>query len=106
MIKQKVKNFFNNQKDENEKTLEGIKAKLYDVSNKNIAEVTTDSNGKYIFKDIEDGEYIILFEYNTEEYEPTIYLAEGVPTTENSKVVLKKININGGVLTPLLIYIK
>ena len=85
----------NGQKDNNEKVLEGIKATIYNVSNQKIAEVTTDAGGKYTFKDINKGSYIILFEYDTEEYEPTIYLAEGVHTSQNSKVVLKKTNING-----------
>ena len=36
-----------------------------------------------------------MFEYDTEEYEPTTYMLEGVDTTKNSKVILNKINING-----------
>ena len=90
-------------KDENEKSLEGIKVSLYDItikdylkdSNGNNIETKTDAKGKYTFNNIEKGSYIVIFEYDTNEYEPTTYLAQGVNTKQNSKVVLKKINING-----------
>ena len=93
----------NGQKEDDEIILEGIKAKLYDVSSKNYLkdnngktiETRTDAKGSYTFENLEKGEYIVIFEYDIEEYEPTIYLAEGVDTTKNSKVVIKKVNING-----------
>ena len=97
----------NGKKDSNESTLSGIVVKIYDVSTKNylvddqgnIVQVATDANGKYTFSKIHDGEYILVYQYDTEKYEPTIYLAEGVDTTVNSKVVLKNININGQEIT-------
>lgn len=97
----------NGQKDENEEMLSGIKVKIYNVatktyltdSNGNVIETTTDNQGKYEFDNIEKGSYILIFEYDTEEYEPTTYMAEGVGTTRNSKVILNKININGQEMT-------
>jgi len=97
----------NGKKDSNENILSGIKVKIYNVSTKNyltddsgkIVEAITDDNGKYTFNKIHDGQYILVYEYDKEKYEPTIYLAEGVDTTENSKVVLKNININGQEIT-------
>lgn len=91
------------QKDSNEKVLSGIRVRLYTVSTQNylkdvdgnIIEVTTDTDGKYIFDNIEKGSYIVLFEYDKEKYEPTVYMAENVDTTKNSKAITKKINING-----------
>ena len=36
-----------------------------------------------------------MFEYDKEEYEPTTYMATGVESSKNSKVVLNNITING-----------
>jgi len=93
----------NGQKDDEETALDGVNVKIYDVSKKdylkdengNVIQTTTDSSGKYKFENIEKGSYIVIFEYDIKEYEPTTYMAEGVDTTKSSKVVLKKINING-----------
>ena len=86
----------NGQKEDTETLLSGIKAKLYDIATKKIiAEATTNENGKYEFSNVENGKYIIIFEYDTEEYEPTIYMAEGIDTAENSKAILNNINIEG-----------
>ena len=86
----------NGQKDDEEALLSGIRVKLYDITTREyIAETITDENGKYEFSNIEKGSYILVFEYNEDEYEPTIYMAEGVDSTKNSKAVLNNINING-----------
>lgn len=97
----------NGQKDAGESTFAGIKVKIYNVltnnyvvdANGNIVQQVTDNNGKYEFSNIEKGSYILIFEYDTEKYLPTIYMAEGVDTTVNSKVVLKTININNQDIT-------
>lgn len=86
------------QKDSRENGMAGVKVRLYDDSIKsylkdekgNIIEKTTDSEGKYTFNNIKKGKYIVLFNYNMEEYEPTKYIFDG-----DSKVVLKKIEIEG-----------
>lgn len=86
----------NGQKDNDEIVLPGIKVKLYNVATDSyLTETRTDANGNYTFSNIEKGLYILVFEYDKEEYEPTTYLASGVDTSKNSKVVLKKITING-----------
>ena len=93
----------NGAKDNNEKLLSGIKVRLYNVStndyqreeNGTIIETTTNENGEYTFTKIPNGQYIVLFEYNTNEYEPTYYLKDGVDDSINSKVVFKNITING-----------
>lgn len=86
------------QKDSREKGISGVRVRLYADSTKSylkdengkIVEMTTDDNGKYTFNNIESGKYIVLFQYDMEEYELTKYLADG-----DSKVVLKKIEIEG-----------
>lgn len=85
-------------RDSREKGMSGVKVRLYADSTKsylkdsngNIVEKKTDEDGKYIFNNIENGKYIVLFQYDMEEYEPTKYLNDG-----DSKVVLKKVEIEG-----------
>lgn len=85
-------------KDSREKGISGVKVRLYADSTKsylkdekgNIIENKTDAEGKYTFNNIEKGKYIVLFQYDMEEYEPTKYLNDG-----DSKVVLKKVEIEG-----------
>lgn len=93
----------NGQKDSGEKLLQGIKAKLFDIKTNTIAkdktgnnaETTTNDKGEYAFTKINKGEYIVLFEYDTTEYELTTYMKDGVQESQNSNVVLKTINLNG-----------
>ena len=86
----------NGQKDNEETLLSGIKIKVYDITTKKyLTETTTNDSGEYKFENIEKGKYILVFEYDTEQYEPTIYMAEGVDTTKNSKAVLNNITIDG-----------
>lgn len=93
----------NGAKDHDEDTLSDIKVKIYDVSTNDylknadgeIIETTTDENGEYSFTKIPNGEYIILFEYDINEYETTYYMKDGVDDSINSKVVQKNVTING-----------
>lgn len=90
-------------KDANDKVLENIKVILYDVSTNSIAknkdgknaETVTNSEGQYTFTRINEGSYLVLFEYDTTQYELTTYMAEGVSESQNSNVILKTINMNG-----------
>ena len=85
-------------KDSAEKGMSGIKVRLYSDLTENyvkdengkIIEAITDENGKYTFNNVANGKYIVLFQYDMEEYEVTKYLNDG-----DSKVVLKTIKING-----------
>ena len=93
----------NGEKDSDEKLLQGINVKLFDVSTNSIAknkdgelaETTTDSNGEYIFTRMNEGEYIVMFEFDTTKYELTTYMKEGVSNSKSSNAVLKSINIDG-----------
>ena len=93
----------NGAKDNEEQALKDIKVRLYNVStndyqkddNGAIIETTTNENGEYAFTKIPEGQYIVLFEYDTNEYEPTYYRKDGVDDSINSKVVLKDITIDG-----------
>lgn len=93
----------NGEKDTNDTVLRGIKVKLYDLSTKSYAkdkdgkiiEVTTDENGKYDITNLKKGQYIVLFEYDAENYEITTYKKLGVSEANNSNVVLNNIEIDG-----------
>ena len=93
----------NGQKDIDEKLLPEIKVRLFDTKTNSIAkdidgnnlEVTTNDKGEYIFSKIKAGTYIVLFEFDTTEYELTDYMKAGVPESQNSNVVLKAITIDG-----------
>ena len=93
----------NGAKDIDEAPLSGIKVRLYDVATNDylkeksgeIIETTTNENGEYAFTKIPNGQYIVLFEYDINEYEPTYYMKDGVDDSISSKVVLKNIAING-----------
>ena len=90
-------------RDSNEKALSGISVKLLDAkTNKittdkdgKIAETTTGEDGTYIFKRINEGEYIVIFDYDSINYEPTSYMQEGVSENLTSKVLAKTVTIDG-----------
>ena len=55
----------------------------------------TDKKGKYLFKNIPQGSYAVMFEFNTDEYTVTTYQKEGVDQTENSDAILSVVTIDG-----------
>ena len=93
----------NGERDSNDPTLSGITVRLYDVSTNNylkdsdgnIIEKTTDENGNYTFTEVPRGQYIVLFEYDMNQFELTTYEKPGVNESRNSNAVLKNINVNG-----------
>lgn len=84
------------QKDDGEQLLEGMTVKLLNVTtNKIVSETKTNASGEYSFVNVDSGEYLVLFEYDTNQYEPTIYKKEGVLESKNSNVVEKSVTIDG-----------
>lgn len=79
-------------KDEKEKLLKGILVKIKQINEDNVAEylkgedgkeitAITDNDGKYEFKELKAGKYIIEFEYNTKTYKLTpVTNKDSVPT--------------------------
>lgn len=90
-------------RDNNEELMSGIQVKLYNVTTKTLEKkenqtaqmVVTDAQGRYIFQDVENGEYWILFEYNTSAYALTAYQKGGVPDALNSDAISKEVSIDG-----------
>ena len=93
----------NGQKDAQETELEGVKVRLLDAktneyakdSNGNVIETTTNSEGFYSFSKVPQGEYLVVFEYNTTAYSATTFEKEGVVTENNSKAIEKDLTIDG-----------
>ena len=78
-----------------EKRLSNIKVNLIDnQTSKNIKTTETDSNGIYKFNDLNQGTYIVAFEYNTTLYNVTQYHKEGASDNENSDVIRKTLSNN------------
>lgn len=92
----------NGQKDTTEQLLSGIVVRLVSISNNETAKdtdgkeivATTDNNGFYSLNKVPNGEYIVVFEYDTSKYILTTYEKVGVSEENNSKVINKKITQN------------
>lgn len=93
----------NGQKDDKETLLSGIQVKLLDTKTNQIAKnsegkeivATTNENGFYSLTKVPQGEYIVIFEYDTSKYILTTYSKEGVAEQNVSKAVNKTITLNG-----------
>ena len=91
----------NGKKDDEETTLSNIRVKLLNVNTNqfvkdnegNILEATTNENGMYVLDNVATGEYIAIFEYDTNQYSLTTYKIEGVNEKENSDVRLNELLI-------------
>lgn len=93
----------NGEKDSDESTLSGITVKLYDIEKAQIAKdrlgnqllTQTDDKGEYTFSKVLDGKYLVLFDYEDDDYEPTSYKKEGVTESRNSNVIEGTVKIDG-----------
>ena len=89
---------------DDEQGMAGVRVTLLDVntnelvtnSNGNIKVVTTGSDGRYTLTGLQEGTYIVLFEYDTNAYSLTTYKKAGVSDGRNSDVVSKSIDIGSG----------
>lgn len=94
-------------RDSDEKLLENITVKLFNIengqidvdSNNNPRKINTDNNGYYHFDNVKQGKYIVLFEYDSSKYDITTYQKSMVNEKVNSDAVEKEINLDGRILT-------
>lgn len=78
--------------DDNEELLRNIEVTLITKEEAKVIKTTkTDKNGEYIFKNVEKGEYLIVFAFDTTKYEITKYKAEGVNEGKNSDAALQQV---------------
>ena len=86
----------NGQKEIEEKILSGIQARLINKSNnETVAKTYVSSEGKYTFENVEKGKYIVVFEYDSANYQLTQYKKQGVNESVNSDVITMNMNIDG-----------
>ena len=85
------------QRQTGEKTLSGITAMLIDSKEGKIVKgpEQTKEDGTYQFNELKQGDYIVLFQYDTNQYRTTEYQKNGVPAGANSDAVTKKVTLNG-----------
>lgn len=80
----------------NESLLSGIKVSLVNSETGVIQKtITTDSAGSYTFSGVENGNYLIVFDYDTAKYTVTSYKKEGVSASVNSDAVITKVDQEG-----------
>lgn len=79
-----------------EQLMRSIQATLVDSDNGVIKQTTyTNSNGEYTFSGVRNGNYIIIFDYDTVLYTVTVYQKENVTSNVNSDVITTKIEQDG-----------
>ena len=71
---------------------------VIDSEGKEIS-VTTMNNGEYKFEGIEEGSYLVIFEFDTNKYKATKYQSQNVETTLNSDAIISKVTIDGNIRT-------
>ena len=84
----------NGTRDNDETMIDDVKVQLYNLQNNSTKEITA-SNGQYIFNELDNGKYILIFEYNKEKYILTKYKANEATDNNNSDVENVSLNING-----------
>jgi len=85
-----------------EKVKEAVVVTLYKANSNGgvdatnaISTTATLSSGMYRFENVEEGNYVIVFDYNSSKYKVTKYQVENAKATENSDVVSKNLTIKG-----------
>ena len=84
----------NGERADNESTFENIKVYLINTNTSKIEQETTSNMDGYYFNNINEGEYIIVFEYDSSKYLPTKYQAEGVSSSKNSDAIKSTVKID------------
>lgn len=80
----------------NESLLSGIKVSLVNSETGVITKsITTDSAGSYTFSGVENGNYLIVFDYDTSRYTVTSYKKDGVSASVNSDAIITKVEQDG-----------
>ena len=83
-------------RNDNEELLTGISVKLVNSeSGLIIKSAMTDSKGGYTFSGVENGNYLVIFDYDTVKYTVTSYRKDGVADNVNSDAVTTKLEQEG-----------
>ena len=94
----------NGEREGTEETASGITVYLLNKSNNSIVEdvdtgdrkiTETNSSGRYEFSNLEPGQYVVIFVYDSSRYSLTTYQAQGVDTSLNSDAIDINITLDG-----------
>ena len=86
----------NGARDNDEQKLSGVIARLVNSETGVIVKsVETDSKGTYTFAGVENGNYIVVFDYDTVKYTVTTYQKSGVEPNINSDAITTKLEQDG-----------
>ncbi len=81
---------------DSESLISGIEVLLVNLNDSsNVAAETTTNNGRYTFSNLAQGNYIVVFTYNTSIYRLTEYRKSGVAESVNSDAASQKITLDG-----------
>ena len=79
-------------RDDKEKGLSGITVQLIkNTTGKVVGKTTTDSKGKYSFKNLSNGEYVVGFTYDSNTYTLTTYQKNKVSKDRNSDAISSQV---------------
>ncbi len=91
-------------RDDGEEIVSGIQVYLLNQRQNTIVQdvdtnepkiTTTSNNGRYEFSNLEPGNYLVVFVYDSSRYSLTTYQAQGVDTAFNSDVIDVNLTLNG-----------
>lgn len=78
-------------RDNTEKKVSGVEVKLVNAeTGKQIEKTITTADGEYIFKNLPNGKYTVVFSYDSSRYGLTEYKKQGVSEDRNSDVISGK----------------
>lgn len=80
-----------------ENVLNGMTIMLMDITDTNTIKMSTetDNNGRYEFSNLQKGNYLVVFRYDTNIYKLTEYQKVGVSSSNNSDAINRSINLSG-----------
>ena len=86
----------NGARDDSEELVKGVKATLVDSDTGTIKQnAVTNSDGEYKFTGVQNGNYLVIFDYDTVLYTVTTYHKENIASNVNSDVISTKIEQDG-----------
>ncbi len=86
----------NGARDDDEELVKDVTATLVDSDSGTIKQTAvTNSEGQYRFSGVENGNYIVIFDYDTVLYTVTTYQKENIASNINSDVISTKVEENG-----------
>ena len=86
----------NGMRELDEQLMSGVSAMLINSENGVITKTTTtDSNGTYTFAGVQNGKYLIIFDYDTVKYTVTAYQKADITPNVNSDAITTQIEQNG-----------